>query len=209
MSIFDHYTRDELLQYLYTVSLRDIGFYRPVGSTLNFRIPLGAINSAAYTTSSSATDTLIAVPFCFPRGGAIDRLTAYVTTGIVGARVRLGIYTNKSDTDPYPLSLVVDSGELSPETSSAEITSTVSARLEPGRLYWSAIISNGTLATYRALAVGSLFPILGQDSSYTGTAHLNHWRHAQSYGALPSSFPDSARAATSGVSPCLFVRFSA
>jgi len=168
---------------------------------------LGSTSGVALSTKALVANRAHAVPFIAPRrGGTIDQLQIRITTGVAATNVRCGIYTNASETDLRPDSLVLDAGAGSSATSSSTITLSISQALTPGMLYWLVLLSDGA-PTVRAGSANACIPIMGFAGA-TVTAMHTHLYATVSYGALPASFPTTLTAATGGF-PSAFARFSA
>jgi hypothetical protein len=75
--------------------------------------PCGAVtNTSGYNLSPTA-DTLYAVPFDQMRQVTVSKMIILVSVaGGTGAKVRLGIYSNASNSNNVPSALVLDAGEI-------------------------------------------------------------------------------------------------
>jgi hypothetical protein len=122
---------------------------------------------------------------------------------LAAGKVRLGIYSNGANL--YPDALLADSGEL--DTGATGIKdATISAALTAGTLYWIGYCANAA-ATYRALAIGSLAPILGLLNNATPTWGMG-WTVGYTYAALPSVYPGSATVLAGATMPIVAVRIA-
>jgi hypothetical protein len=164
------------------------------------------VAGVALSTLALTANRFYAIPFVAPgRGATADRIIVYVTTGAASSNIRLGIYSNLSESALYPDALELDAGASSSASSSTEIALTISQALEPGALYWLVLLSDGT-PTIRAGSTNQAGPIMGI-ASLAGTAVTTHLYATQTYGSLPSTFPGSPTAATAAF-PAIALRFS-
>ncbi len=171
-------------------------------------IALGAISGIALTTKALVANTGYAVPFVAPdRGATLDRLEVYVSTGVAATNIRIGIYTNSSETGLYPGSLLIDAGTGSSASSSTKITLTISQALVPGQCYWAVVVSDGA-PTIRAIASNGAAVNMGTTDS-AATTFSTHLSATLTYGALPGSFPTSGLAILTTAPHGVFARFSA
>jgi hypothetical protein len=182
--------------------------YHKAGTTNYTALYMAGLNGGVtQTTLALVANRFYAVPFIAPdRGGTLDLLEVYVTTGVASTNIRLGIYGNTSEAGLYPGSLVLDAGASSSATSSTKISLSISQALTPGALYWLVCLSDGA-PTIRAGSANAADPILGSPNS-SGTAITTHLYATQTYGALPGTFPGSPTAGQAAF-PGLFRRFSA
>lgn len=166
--------------------------------------PIGSVSGVAPTIG-----VLKAVPFISGRGGSLDRIAFEVTTvGGASAKARVGIYSATSTSNLYPNALVVDGGEF--DTSSVGgvgvKSTTISKFLAKNTLYWFVYLAGTSAATVRGLGVGTVWNLLGTDSTLPTTFN-SVLSVSQAYGALPSTFPGSATPAAE-TAPIIAVRFS-
>jgi hypothetical protein len=191
-------------------TLADAPFwYRVIGATYDRYYFAGHpwSSTAPGGVATLAVDTMFAVPYFSGRGGTIDRIACNVSTGIASGKVRLGIYTSTSDSNPYPATLVLDSGELDASTSGVK-TATVSQVLDTNALLWF-VYTCGTATPGMRTVGATAFPILGSDNTMVTNMGVG-WFVARAYGALPASFPGSASISTAtGNTPLIGVRYSA
>lgn len=141
--------------------------------------------------TNSSVDTLYASPLVSDRAGTIDEIAFYLftTVGSAGAKARLGLYTNSTNKDPYPASLIIDFGENAIDSganSLHSITISPALSLDALTLYWMVLLCGGV--TNPAIAQTSQpQAIYGADSSAQG------WgigiQKAFSYAPLPNPFP--------------------
>jgi hypothetical protein len=163
---------------------------------------------AALSTLAVTIDRLYAFPFWLPRPIGFDRLGFELTTASAGAgKVRVGIYSSTSETDPAPSALVYDSGEFSgadvegPGLGVKEKTGLSQTIATPG-LYWFAFVAGTSAPTVRALAPGAIIPVLGMDAA--GGARNGGVIRTFTYAALPD--PWGTPTTRSAAMPQVFVR---
>lgn len=186
---------------------RDVNSFRHTGgSSLEAWYYCGSANGTALTTGAPTANVLRAIPFVAPvRGGTLDRIAIITTAGVAG-NARFGIYTNKSEQNLYPASLVVDSGDKD-MTGNAVKSANINISLTPGALYWAALV--GAVApTIRCFAVGGMNTLLGV-SSALGTAQNLGISVAYNYAALPSTFSAGGAMITAVPLPAIAIRYSA
>lgn len=171
------------------------------GSTNDRRYPAGGGSTCTAVATQAATANVLRVlPFIPPVDMTADRISCYVSTLLAG-KVRLGIYSNGANL--YPDALLADSGELDTGTTGIK-DATISVAMTKGTLYWIGYCANAA-ATYRALAVAALIPIMGLLNNATPTWGVG-WTVGYTYAALPSSYPGSATILAAGSMPIVAVR---
>lgn len=163
--------------------------YRQVGTTLDRYYVAGQVNAVATSTATPAINTFYAVPQVVTRPMTLDRLALQVTTAAASSAVRVGIYTNTSNSELYPAALVVDSGALD-TTAVGMKNATVSQVLSPG-LYWFVYLAGVAAPQVRAVALAGLSPMLGNSNVLATTVGIG-LTVAYTYGALPATFPAGA-----------------
>lgn len=149
------------------------------------------IGAAPTTNATLTSGTLYAVPFFSGRGGNIDRIAIEVTTvGGAGSKTRFGIYTSTSQSNLYPKSLIVDSGEFDTSaTGGTGVKSTnISIELKPNSIYWAVMLCGTAAPTIRVPGASGAALILGMPSTLA-TVLNQKISVAQAYAALPSTFP--------------------
>jgi hypothetical protein len=152
--------------------------------------------ATAATSDLEGNGVLHAVPYVSGRGGTIDRLAIYQATQQAGQNMRLGIYKATSSTNLYPDALILDSGNIDMTGTGIKEWSGTQVLLAD-TLYWFVHFHGGTTNTpkwYYAIGADSTpSPIFGQGS---GTdfyaASPRAIKVAQTFGALPVTFPASA-----------------
>jgi hypothetical protein len=165
---------------------------------------VGGLNSSQVIV---AGDTLFAQPLWVAEAMTLDRLAVNVSTGASGALARFGVYTAAVTGNLYPDALLFDAGEVDAGTSGVKSV-TVNLNLAGGRLYWLAMMKNATgSAWFRCTNLAWAVDVLGVLSTLptTGAQGLSV---AQTYGALPATFP-SGGAPRSGTTPQVFFRLAA
>jgi hypothetical protein len=155
------------------------------------------------TVSTALTaNRIYAHPFVVPKTITLDRIAVNCTTLGTASNLRLGIY---SDSNSEPGSLVLDAGAVDTTTTGVKAL-TINQQLTAG-LYWLAAVSNNGTHAFRVPAIASTVNVFGVASTLpTGVG--THFYAAQTYGALPSTFPTPTEG-TSLVYPAVFVRLSA
>lgn len=182
---------------------KEILYFRNVGLVYYAAGHIGGVLS----NTAFSTGVLHALPFLSGRGGTLDRLAFFVSTGGGGGSVaRAGIYNNTSDTNLYPSSLVVDGGEFVTTTTGLK-AATISQALAPNSLYWFVYICGTAAPTIASLPTAAQIPILGLPAS-SFAIDSGEWTVSQTYGALPGTFPGGATSAT-GAAPTISGRYSA
>lgn len=192
---------------------KDMYYWRHVNNGTYERWYYGGVLAAVvpgFTTAATfSAGTLIAMPFCAPRGGTLDRIGMRFGAGAVGALVRLGIYNVTSDTNLYPGTLLVDAGEVDVSSNGTK-TLTINQTLVAGQLYWLVMnMNNGGLSPY-TIAMDFCWPIMGSDASFIACDGLGFYL-VTAYAALANPFPAGASvwAYAVGEPPAIGVRFSA
>lgn len=153
----------------------------------------GQITAVAGTTHTPAADTLFAYPWIFPQGATLDRIGANVTTLSATDKFHVGIYSAVSGGRMYPDALIVDSGELDPSSTGVK-SATISQVMTPGVLYFFVFLGKDSSTIYRAPSLNGMWNCLGVGSTLPTASGLGIFE-TQAYGALPSTFPNSAPAA--------------
>lgn len=186
----------------------DLSAYRSKGTTLNAWYT-SAINNTAMTTGAGTVNVLRAIPYIVSKTTTVDQMAINVTTVGAGGtgNARVGIYADNGNN--YPGALVVDAGAaVTTSTGVKTFTTGLPVTLDPG-LYWLAYVhDNATTApTMRALAVGSIPPVLGTGSTLPLTPSLG-WSVAFTYAALPATFTAGGAVITAVPIWAVFVRTS-
>lgn len=159
---------------------------------------LNASNASTLSTFATTANTMdfYLVP---PLGQDIPlaALVAYVTTGVAGTAVRLGLYADNGG-KPDGGALIYDSGALDTSTSGTEMTGVAASgvTLTRGTRYWLCHLANGA-PTLRSV-VPAATPALGM-TSLSATSVVNIRRATQTYGALPATAPATSLNSSSHV----------
>lgn len=144
------------------------------------------ISASVPSGVTAVADTLTAVPVVLPANMTIDRLAIKMSTaGTAGALARVGIYAPTSTADIYPSALVVDSGAIAVDTTTAQMA-TVSAALTAGTCYWFAHVfqSVATMPIYQANSFNTSM-LLVNTTDLTAKRSLSV---AFTYAALPDPY---------------------
>jgi len=176
---------------------RSIFRFRYGGATRYFTASEGA---TAITTLALTANRLYAIPFFCPQTFVMGQIDIYVSTAGTG-NARMGIYEDNGKV--YPGKLLLDAGEVSIASTGVKGI-TVTKKLRGGKLYWLALVSNGT-PTVRASAVGSNLSIFFGLDSTLGTAWGTFYYVSFTYAALPNPFTSGATIAT-GSMPNVYMR---
>jgi len=156
-----------------------LGIFNPV---VGDWYPSAILSSALPTAADFGADILMACWYPIFRKCRFDRIAIDVPgAGAAGARARLGLY---DDLNYYPNNLLFDAGEA--DVSAVGMPAiTIDRTLSSGR-YWIAFILNDATVDLK-YATEFLYP-----RDRLGYSLNAGWRIAQTYGALPSTFPAGA-----------------
>lgn len=200
-ALWNTYVRDN-----FTALGRDPEGIRHVGTTpFEIWYPAVMYDETSFTTAAITGDTLYAWPWVSPRGGTLDRI-AFENTATNAGAVRLGIYAATSATNIYPGARVLESEFAAVMGTASAHANTISTVLTPSTLYWVVLLGS-TTPTLRFVASTAMRNVLGLPSTL-GATPRSALSPAQTYGALPSTFPAGATPQTIGV-PLVAVRYSA
>jgi len=149
----------------------------------------------SYTTGTGlSTAALRARPVVFGRSGTLTQLGMVCATGVATAKARIGLYD--SDANGGPGTLLVDSGEFDCASNGRKLTTGLSVAISAGKVYWFAAIG-GTAAPNLALISTAVFMnAMVAASGATAGSVCVAVSVAQSYGALPGTFPAGYTAQT-------------
>jgi hypothetical protein len=152
-------------------------------------IPVGTNSTTQSVTTT--TNQIYAAPLMVPRG-TIDRISFNVTGSGGANNARQGIYEAVSANDPYPGSLVVDSGDISVNTTGLK-TTTVSVVIEPTKMYWIVFQTSAGAPNVTAWLGGGFISPWGALAGGVNWQSFNYqfvgFKMTRSYAALPSTFP--------------------
>lgn len=158
------------------------------------------VTSLANKTPS--VNRMYAMAFFVSQACTVTQMSINVATGGASSGVRVGIYLSKSESNIYPGTLLVDSGELD-TTSTGVKSATVSQVLTANRWHWWAFLCKATAPVVSG--VGGYAANVGVDTSF---GMGNNLYVSQTYGALPSTFPGSPTFNTSGTFPVVAFKLS-
>lgn len=160
--------------------------------------------------SSVVDGYIVAIPFFEGSGGTLDRVGMYASAA-GRTKARIALYSNKSDRELYPYSLVQDFGEID-DTTIGFLTLSVSQVMQPNTLYW-VCVQKSVLTTrgIRCLTEPySYMYVAGTDDVVFDT--WVGWAAAFAYAAFPATFPtplDTWLAGSSGaLIPWIGLRYS-
>ena len=134
---------------------------------------------------------IVAVPGVFGEEKTWNRIGMNIGTGNAGAVARLGLYADNNGV-PSGGSLIVDAGEID-ASGTGELEKEISQSLAANVRHWRAALISGSVATAWGIAYdtsaawGLASFLLG--ASGDATSFFFSYSAAQSYGALPSTFP--------------------
>lgn len=152
-------------------------------SPLDIRID-AAVNALGYGSNAAPTvDTIYLTPFFIKVPITFDKIGFRCATLAVASKVRVGIYSSTSKTNPSPNALIYGSIELSGATTGVKEDTGLSVAIAAPGLYWFAFLVGTLSCTVTTIAAGSICNVLGSDSAYTG--HATGFTRAFSYAALP------------------------
>lgn len=139
-------------------------------------------SSASAGVFTLGADTLYAMSSPIVRLSTWDRIAVRIKIGATaGSKARLGFYG--AGTNLYPGALIFDAGEVAVDSAGVKYI-IIDKQLAKGP-YFTVLISNGTPEIYRMFR--QHYNPLGQHIS--GAMGWGGWSKAQSYGALPATFP--------------------
>lgn len=163
----------------------------------------GLATSANGTASGSISatlqaNTLYAIPFDQMRAVTVSKMMINLTTmaGGAGAKCRLGIYKNTSNTNNVPSTLILDAGDVDIATPAPPAIVTIgglNTALATDTRYWAVLLTNGNAANATIRGLGNpVWPVI-----YWGTFNQTNLFNnptglllgSQTYGPLPAAFP--------------------
>lgn len=167
----------------------------------------GTGQSNALGSTAPAIDTLLAVPFTLPSTSTVEAIGFYVTTaGGANSVARIGIYEACASTDPYPCRKIWDGGEQVTTSTASKKTTINWSTGTPHALYFAvyhAGVSAPTIRGFQATSGVAFFGFNNDLSSGQGV----FIQVADSYGALPDTFPSGGTITTAGSTPAMFMTF--
>lgn len=162
----------------------------------------GARSSMAHGTIAGQALTLnqlFASPMFVPDTVTVTTIACNVTAAVAGAKLRMGIYTVKSDGRPNTLVVGSETGDISAATT-GDKTGTISAALTGGQWYWLAVISDQAISVNGF--TGGQPNVLGSAGPGSGTKASGVRASTGVWTTLPATFPaptDSAITLTTEV----------
>jgi len=178
----------------------------PWGPTQEFYYAFGQANNTSPATQTITANRLHTGPAFFPREVRIDKLAINVTTGGAGGTLlRFGVYENREGF-LYPGRLLFDSGSLAADAI-AVVTAPCNLLLRPGKVYWSAFISDGA-PVIRSIVGQAQLPVFGIQSSLGTNVH-GFCYQSFTYAPLPVTYPHNATLSASLGLPMVAYRVAA
>ncbi len=175
-------------------------FFRRVSTNPEFWYS-NEITATGHTDLSISAGVLYATPYICGRNRNVTKISINVrTAGAANTKARVGIY--EDDGDMYPGNLLLDAGEVDVATTGVK-TINISQPLIAGKLYWLAVISNGTPSIRGN--TGSAAFCIGINTALMAT--IGFYNASQSYGTLPSAYPPGNNGA-SGTTPLIALKLS-
>jgi hypothetical protein len=165
--------------------------HAPGGSGLTNRVTAGVetVTSVAAITGATA-NLLLAIPFVAPqRGGTATTVDFEVLGGPAVGNGRIGLYDNVADNNLYPKTLLADGGSISLNSVSVKAAS-ISVALTGGALYWLVYNTDNAAVGLNKLNGVDMTAMLGAPAA-GGTAYNVAISVAQTFGAMPATFPAS------------------
>jgi len=191
--------------------MRDLCSFRHRGTaTIEAWYPAGQITSSDLGTSSGiTTNTMYAAPWVEAEGCVLDYMGIRNTGTSGSAAARLGIYKATSATNLYPGELIKDTGALGSmgSTGAKTIALSPNVTLEPNTLYWFVLLFGTAAVQVRRVVPGSGHAIFGVNNAFDNEIQRG-LTVAQTYGALPSTFPAGAVVISTGDVPAIFARLA-
>lgn len=181
----------------------DVSYFRHYGTGTYEAWFTSPRAGTALAGTALAAARMYAMPFISPRAITLDQIGAYVST-LSTTTARLGIYSDNGNC--YPGSLLLDAGTIDVTSTGAKKIA-INQALAANTLYWLVIVCAATPAIY-CIPVAAVISILGT-SNALGTAQNAGLYVAQTYGALPGTFPASPTMIAAAPIPAIFVRLSA
>jgi len=191
--------------------MRDLCSFRHRGTaTIEAWYPAGQITGGDLGTgASNSINTIYAAPWVEAEGCTLDYMGIRNTNTSGTAVVRLGIYKATSATNLYPGELVKDTGAVGSmaATGAKTIALSPNVTLEPNTLYWFVLLFGTAGVALRRVVPGSGHAIFGVNNAFDSEIQRG-LTVAQTYGALPSTFPAGAAVISTGDVPAIFARLA-
>ena len=182
----------------------DVSGFRRNGTTRPRWYTMALTTSAKSVSGALTSGRMYALPFIVPKSMTLDFLAVNCTTLGTAAHLRLGIYNDSGNCEPG--ALLIDAGVA--DTSGTGVKTVACAQaLSGGSMYWLAALSDNATHAFRAPVIAGIVNVLGDDVAFP-TTHITHFYAAQSYGALPGTFPTVTQG-TGIIFPLIYARLSA
>lgn len=197
-------THAQIDTFLAVARPNDISSFRRTGTDRPrwYTMPLSC--TAKSVSGALTSGRMYAIPFFVPKAITLDYLAVNCTTLGTAAHLRLGIYSDSGNCEPG--SLLIDCGAV--DTSGTGVKTIACAQaLAGGSLYWLAALSDNATHAFRSPALASVLAVIGHNATLP-TTDITHFYAAQSYGALPGTFPTVTNG-TGIVFPLIYARASA
>jgi hypothetical protein len=146
---------------------------------------------------------------CPPYHSRIDELSFHIRTASASTYASIGAYRNvEEEGNLYPGRLIVDSGAISTASTGVK-TWTVNILCQPGELLWIAFNNTSALPVWTGFTRSTVSnTMLGaEDRTVLTDGAVGHYI-AQTFGAMPATFPLSGRGAATNDFPALYVHFA-
>jgi len=179
-------TLNQILTLLGPSTLKTSQKYRRPG-----KYSVQAASSGVGQAYTAASGSLRAFPFLVTDALTFTTIKTRVSTLQAGGKYRIGIYTAKTDGTIYPDTLVsgTDIQEYDASATGTQESTTVNITLQPG-LYWVANLANAAIGL-DGYTSHSLIALDVDDVLSNGFTN-NRFLVAQTYGAMPTTFPAGA-----------------
>jgi len=187
----------------------DVNSFRVMGSTQNRFYGSGLVTYTENTITAT-TGSIFAFPFPVPKTIKVDRIQLEVTTLGTSSTCRMGIYTDSGNQVPANLVSGSDAGAVTTSTTGVKTNTLTNVILYGGNLYWLSYQCSTTAPILRSVPTSTFPNILGMVNTMGGTSTGIGWSNAQTYGAMPSTFPSGSTVVTSATTqvPEILVRIA-
>ena len=148
------------------------------------------------TQTAGIGDTYL-TPFIAGKSITFTKLACYVSSGVSGSSVVLGVYNSTST--GFPNSLITSSS-ITTATSTSKIITGLSIPLTKGGLYWLAILNLGTTTgpTLRSFSQSPIFTTYDHPTSISSTTTPVAY-YAASLSSLPATWSSTTTIGTASV----------
>jgi hypothetical protein len=186
---------------LNSISPSLLSFYRRANS----RYYSAAINQSAPTTLALTVNTLRAYPYVVTTPLTLDQLITEVSTAVASSTYRVALYADTGATYPGALIASTDAAQYSGASTGVQTgTPPGSITLSRG-LYWIAV-NSGVACTLRAIPTAAIAPTLGWSATLGASGNGTGYTVAQTFGAMPSTFPAGATVLNNTAAPLVAFR---